>query len=162
MPSRAIETMQIRACALVWSAGRLLVQSARTNQRTWALPGGRLEKGETLEECLRREFREEMAITLRPGRLLFVNEHFFRDEGRPTQEYGFYFLCEAEEPAESLDQKTASPVETQLVFRWITPDEANSLVLYPEFLKHYLRELPTAPLFLRSDHVSSPPRRADD
>lgn len=150
----AIERFQVRACALLWLDGRLLVQSARDNPRTWAVPGGRLEKGETLHDCLRREFQEEMAVALRPGRLVFVNEHFYRDLGRPTQEYGFYFLCEADEPPAVVREKTACPVETHLVFRWITPDEALALVLYPEFLKRYLRELPAEPLFLTSDYIS--------
>jgi mutator protein MutT len=36
----------------------------------WELPGGRLERGETPESCLKREIREELSILVDVGRLL--------------------------------------------------------------------------------------------
>lgn len=38
----------------------------------WELPGGRLERGETPEKCLKREIREELSILVDVGRLLDV------------------------------------------------------------------------------------------
>lgn len=43
----------------------------------WALPGGRLEVGETTETALQREMLEEIGETVTTGRLLFVVENFF-------------------------------------------------------------------------------------
>jgi len=43
----------------------------------WALPGGRLEVGETMTEALRREMREEVEVDVEVGRLLWVIENFF-------------------------------------------------------------------------------------
>ena len=41
------------------------------NERAeWELPGGRLERGEDPEDCLRREMREELSIGVEVGRLL--------------------------------------------------------------------------------------------
>jgi mutator protein MutT len=43
------------------------------NERNeWELPGGRLERGETPERCLKREIREELSILVDVGRLLDV------------------------------------------------------------------------------------------
>src|SRR3954471_6285129 len=41
----------------------------------WEFPGGKCEDGETLEECLRRELDEELAITARPLARLTTIEH---------------------------------------------------------------------------------------
>jgi ADP-ribose pyrophosphatase YjhB (NUDIX family) len=40
--------------------------------RSWSLPGGKLEDGETLAEALVREMKEETGLDVQPGRLLYV------------------------------------------------------------------------------------------
>ena len=39
-----------------------LVKKNCYGAETWALPGGHLEHGETLDECARRELKEELGI----------------------------------------------------------------------------------------------------
>ncbi len=41
----------------------------------WEFPGGKCEAGETLEKCLERELREELAIRARPIARLTTIEH---------------------------------------------------------------------------------------
>lgn len=53
--------VQATVKALVFDGdGRILL--LRETSGFWDLPGGRLEAGESFEECLRRECREEMAV----------------------------------------------------------------------------------------------------
>ena len=43
----------------------------------WELPGGKIEPGESPRDCLRREFREEVALDIEVGAELSVIEHHY-------------------------------------------------------------------------------------
>jgi mutator protein MutT len=53
----------------------LLLNQDTDGARTWSLPGGKVEDGETLAQALVREMREETGVEVRPGRLLYVCDH---------------------------------------------------------------------------------------
>lgn len=84
---------------LLWQGRRLLITKRPEGSHLagfWEFPGGKKEDGESLEECLEREIREELNIVVRAEKLLFkvdheyetrsVSLHFFRCtllSGRP-------------------------------------------------------------------------------
>ena len=61
----------------------------------WSLPGGAVELGETLDDGLRRELREEIGIETRVGTLLELFDHITRDaDGRVRYHYVLAdYLC---------------------------------------------------------------------
>lgn len=59
----------------------LLVEQRVTEslERTWSLPGGKVEIGETLQECVIREMKEETGLDVAVDRLLHVCDRIMDD-----------------------------------------------------------------------------------
>ena len=53
----------------------LLLNQDTDTGRSWSLPGGKVEEGETLAAALVREMHEETGLEVEPGRLLYVCDH---------------------------------------------------------------------------------------
>lgn len=57
--------------AVLFHQDKILIAKRRASDKQcslWEFPGGKLEKGETPEECLRRELREELGIQTQIGK----------------------------------------------------------------------------------------------
>ena len=66
------------AAALIRKDNRTLIakrKAGEPNGSLWELPGGKIEAGETAEECLRRELNEEFEIDASVGKL-FVETRY--------------------------------------------------------------------------------------
>lgn len=58
----------------------LLLQQATDEQRTWSLPGGKLEEGETLEESIIREMKEETGLDVVVEKLLYICDYIRKNK----------------------------------------------------------------------------------
>lgn len=61
--------------ALLNGEGKVLLQE-RTDTGDWGFPGGYLEYGETYQQAVVREFKEDAGITARPVKLLQISDDF--------------------------------------------------------------------------------------
>src|SRR3989338_3409870 len=78
----------INCRAIILDEGKLLVVKHPHNTSFAALPGGHLEWGEDIKECLRREIIEELGVNPEIGRLLYINNYMDADI---KQEVQFFF-----------------------------------------------------------------------
>jgi len=64
---------QIRVTGVLVEGGKILIVKQNVSaHRSWSLPGGRLEAGETLEDGIVREMQEETGLSTRVVRLLYI------------------------------------------------------------------------------------------
>lgn len=69
--------LRVRACGICLQDKKILLVYHRQiagKYNLWSPPGGGVAFGETVQECLVREFKEETGLTVKPGRFLFVSE----------------------------------------------------------------------------------------
>jgi 8-oxo-dGTP pyrophosphatase MutT (NUDIX family) len=122
----------------------LLVQ--RTDNQTWGLPGGALEPGERLDDCARRELREETGLSATELRIwdVFSGEEMFFEYPGGEQVYGVtaLYLCKvADLGALQLDPKECSaarffglnelpselnPPDRTILQRWVRAQEQSA------------------------------------
>ncbi len=58
----------------------LLVKHRKRNRKFWVLPGGRLEHGESFDECAVREVKEETGLDIKVERILYLSEAISPDK----------------------------------------------------------------------------------
>ncbi len=67
--------MRVKARAVILIDGRLIVAEQRRRGRTeLSLPGGRVNRNESVLDAVRREVAEETGLDVTPSRLLYVSE----------------------------------------------------------------------------------------
>jgi len=77
MPDSAVIVV---VAAIVEDDGRFLLSRRLAGTHlagTWEFPGGKCEAGETHEECLARELREELGVDALVGGEVLVTEHAY-------------------------------------------------------------------------------------
>lgn len=117
---------QVAVGAIVVEAGRVLLvkRSQPPGKGVWAIPGGRVELGETLKEAAEREVREETGLRVRAREPVYTFEVIKRDgAGRVRFHYVIVDL-KAEYLSGGLN-----PGDDVSEARWVVPEELNGLLV---------------------------------
>jgi 8-oxo-dGTP diphosphatase len=118
--------------AVVIKDGKVLLvkRGVDPNKGVWAIPGGSLKLGETLQEGAEREIMEETGITIRAKEPVYSFDFFERDgDGRVRFHYVVVDMM-----ADYIDGEVQG-ADDALEARWVSPDELKYLEVSRNTLK---------------------------
>lgn len=124
-----------RVVGICIQGGSVLLQKP-VNSDDYAFPGGHVAFGETIEQTLIREFKEEMGAGIRVGDLKWVGELFFPWGDKPCHQICLYYEVEI------LDGRTPKSGcftglemhenrEFDIGFHWIPIEKLENYQVYP-------------------------------
>lgn len=144
----------LRAAAVIRDGDFVLLHRVGSDP-FWALPGGRVELGETAEAAVRREMREELGSEVQVDPLMLLLENLYDYRGRPQHGIELYFPVRLPAGSVLLDKTAAferleassglngeAPSPVRLEFRWFHAMELASLDLRPACLADLLASPP--------------------
>ncbi|MCU0594763.1 MAG: (deoxy)nucleoside triphosphate pyrophosphohydrolase [Desulfobacterota bacterium] len=107
---------------LVWKDGKLLITRRPEGSHLagyWEFPGGKQESGESLEACLEREFREELAMEVKAVKHLQQIDHAYETKSITLHLFQCDWLS-----------GTPTPIGCDAL-RWVKPEELAGIQLPP-------------------------------
>ncbi len=139
------EKFNYRVCAVILSDNKIL---AMHDERSpyFFLPGGRVRMGETAEHAVVREVEEELNVTPKIVRPLWLNQSFFKEDLDRLQyhELCIYFLMDVSDTGllEKGERFTLRERHHVNSFEWLPFECLRDAYFYPAFLKTEIFHLP--------------------
>lgn len=134
-----------RVCAVIIHDDKLLAMKDRVSPYYY-LPGGRVKLHETAEHAIIREIEEELGVTARIDRALWLNQGFFVEDVTKDRfhEICLYFLIDITDTSIPTNVRTFEGVEKNKmhVFEWLAFEDVKRSYLYPIFIKSHIASLP--------------------
>lgn len=103
----------------------LLITHIKNNKEYWVVPGGRVEFGESADQTLIREFKEELNIDIEINSFLFYNESLPPDY--PVHTLNLFFLVK---PLATDITLGKDPIIGK--FDFFEKNQINNILLYPK------------------------------
>jgi 8-oxo-dGTP diphosphatase len=120
--------------ALILSEGKILLEKRKNEpaRGKWSIPGGVLEVGESLENAVIREVKEETGLEAEASRLFGVVDQVDLDE-RGRVKYHFVIV----DYLVTVKQGEPEAASDADVLRWVPLDEVEGYDLTPSFRRFF-------------------------
>jgi 8-oxo-dGTP diphosphatase len=121
--SISVADSNVSVAGIAWDAGRFFIAlrvSGGARGDRWEFPGGKVEEGESDEEALKREYREEFGVDIRMG--AFLGSAHFEHRGIPrlVKAYRIFF-------SDAADLRSVFKLSEHTQWRWATLPEIEGL-----------------------------------
>lgn len=125
----------VRATALIVQDDKIYLNC--NEQGRYYTIGGAIQVGETTEEAVKREVKEEIGLDIEIGRLAFVVENSFCQDGVNFHNIEFHYVVKplSEPNSEMVEDGDKRPCE------WLDLERLSDINLVPAFLKTDLTSL---------------------
>ena len=148
------EKFNYRVCAVMISDGKLLAMHDERSPYFY-LPGGRVQMGETCEHAVIREVEEELCISPKILRPLWLNQGFFTEDVDQLRyhELCVYYLMDISgtDLLSRGERFTLREGAHTHDFEWLAFERLRDEYFYPVFLKTAIFQLPDH-LTIREEH----------
>ena len=134
-----------RVCAIIINDNKILALKDEVSPYYY-LPGGRVQIGETAEEALLREIKEELEVDAKIVRPLWLNQAFFNEDVTKINfhELCIYFLVDVKNTKLPTlgDKFTLRENVHTHEFEWLEFSRLKDENSYPLFIKEEIYNLP--------------------
>jgi len=123
---------EVIARSVIINDDKILLVNEKSDKSYYFLPGGHVEFGETIEEGLKREIKEELGVRIKEFEPLFMVENIFEKKDLKRHEFNHVFKVEPETYEFNI-------TEDHIEFSWHNVSDLQNINLLPEKLKNKLK-----------------------
>ncbi len=129
--------------AVIVRDGKLLIMRDEVSPHYY-LTGGKVGMGETAEQAVLSEVKEETGIDAEIDRALWFTQNFFTEKVKNERyhEIGLYFLVRIKDNELTEEEFTVKEGKHTLRFKWLPFDRLCDEYFYPNFIKSEIFDLP--------------------
>jgi len=130
--------MRDRAGIIIKSENRkkiLLIKRIRRNKKYWVIPGGGVEQNETFKEAACREIYEEIGIEISVDELSYAFSVIHKEY---KEVYYTWVVDEIIDYVICGDEKLRQNDDNQYFVEWISMENLDNMLIYPEELFKYI------------------------
>lgn len=132
--TKETDHIEIILRALIVQDGKILLCHSNDEPPIYYLPGGHLEKGETIDQALKREIKEEIDAKIKKMTFLEFFENFFTWRGFRHHEINFLYDVEVE----IKNPQAMKSQEDHISIGWLDIAKLPDFKLLPSCIHQYL------------------------
>jgi 8-oxo-dGTP diphosphatase len=121
----------------------LLIHRRKEGDEYWVVPGGGVEDGETPEQGLTREVKEETSLDINKSSLIATSKEKLTFENKEKEIEHYFYLCELSdgEPVLGGPEAEANSENNWFHLEWVNINHLSNLDLYPNHLKQIVNRI---------------------